>query len=175
MTTTSVHLRPLTKEDLAPRLAMINDEAVQRQTIGDRMEPTTQADLERWFEMVQADPFSEQWAVVTPAQGYVGDVDLHSIGVLGSEAWLSLMIGDPDLAEDAGFRRLVLERVVRYAFAEKGVAKVCVDLPSTDAVGAAALEALGFVRTDEMEMDVLTGVRTLTYELADRPGPQTQG
>src|SRR5690554_4134745 len=92
-----VRLRPLERSDLDRRLRWINDPEVQRMSIGVTTGGNEPEDLRAWFHLVSEDPFSEQWAIESPARPgeYAGDVDLHSISVRKGEAWLNLLFGEP--------------------------------------------------------------------------------
>lgn len=158
-----VTLRPLEREDLERRLEMVNDPEVQRMTIGMPVDQNTEFDVLSWYQMVSEDPHSEQWAILDAAGRYVGDVDLHSIRVFGNEAWISPMFGDPVCRTDEAVRTEVIRLIVEYAFEEKGVERVQIDIPDADAQGVAILSRLGFEQVEAFESDMFTGAQTLTF------------
>lgn len=160
----SVSLRPLEREDLTERIKMVNDPEVQRFTIGMPADENTEFDILSWYQMVSEDPYSEQWAIVCNGR-YIGDIDLHSIGVMGDEAWMSPMFGDPNTRENSDVQREAFRLIAEYAFQEKGVAALRIDIPDVDQVGIRALEELGFELEEAFEFDMFTGAQTLTYSV----------
>jgi len=162
LTGTFVDLRPLEEADLDRRLEMVNDPDVQRLYIGAVVDQNTRFDMESWFYSLKEDPFSEQWAIETKDGTYIGDIDLHSIHVIKGEAWISPMIGDLSLNENPAYRREAIQLIADYAFQERGVEKLLIDLPSTDKQGLELLRELGFVVTEETEFDFIHDVQTVT-------------
>lgn len=160
-----VTLRPLRRDDLAQRMDMVNDPEVQRLTIGMPVDRNTELDVLTWFQMVSEDPFSEQWAIVDGQGRYLGDIDLHSIGVMGDEAWISPMFGDPVAREDLAIRTEAIRLIAEYAFREKKVGTLRIDIPDADEVGIRVLDALGFRLDEAFEFDIFTGAQTLTYSV----------
>lgn len=160
-----VRLRPLERSDLPARLKMVNDPAVQRFSTGVRGDETSETDMYIWFDLYSEDPYSEQWAIVDHEGRFLGDMDLHSIGVMGNEAWLIPMFADESLWNDQSIRTEAMELILRYVFEQKGVDAVHIDVPSTDAVGIEILKALGFERTDAFELDVFNHVWQYTYSV----------
>lgn len=159
----SIYLRPLQRTDLPARLHMVNDPAVKLQMTGIVGDDTSEQSIYNWFQMYSTDPHSEQWAIVDGDDQYLGDIDLHSIGVLDNEAWMSPMFGAEKIRENKELRKEALYLITAYAFETKGVAKVQIDIPDVDTVGIEALEELGFVLVETFEMDFITGAQLLTY------------
>lgn len=160
-----VNLRPLSMDDLPARLEMVNNPEVQRVTVGCTVDQNTLNDLKAWLKLVSQDPFSMQWAVETKDGKYIGDIDLHSINVIRGEAWISPMIGDPDYMQNPAYRREAIALAAQYAFQEKNIERLAIDLPDVDEQGLHILDEMGFRRVEEMEFDMLTGVKTVTLEL----------
>lgn len=160
-----VRLRPLERSDLPERLRMVNDPVVKRLSTGVHADDTSETDMYIWFDMYSEDPYSEQWAIEDASRRYVGDFDLHSIGVMGNEAWISPLFGSEALWNDRELRLDAMRVILRYAFQEKGLDAVHIDVPDLDAVGIEVLEALGFERTDTYELDMFTGVELYTYSV----------
>ena len=160
-----VVLRPLGVQDLPSRLAMINDPQVQAMTLGLQVDPTTAEDLASWLELVTSDPYREQWAIETTAGVYIGDIDFHSINVVPGEAWMALMIGDEHYLENVVYRREAVTLLVAYALRSKGIQRLLVDIPDADQVGIEILLELGFEKIEEIEVDLFTGAKMVTFEL----------
>lgn len=160
-----VDLRPLRREDLAKRLEMANNPDVQRMTVGVLADESSKADMENWFFMMGHDPYSEQWAVLNKSGEYIGDIDFHSIHVMPGEAWISPMIGHPAAMKEAQYRREAIALIAAYAFSEKQVQKLCIDVPNTDQQGIDILTSLGFELTEETLFEIFTNTKILTYEL----------
>lgn len=158
-----IFLRPLKREDLEQRMDMVNDPEVQRLTIGMPADENTEFDVLSWFQMVSEDLHSEQWAVIDQGDKYLGDIDLHSIQVMGNEAWISPMFGDPGARTDKSVRSEAIRLIVDYAFREKGVEAVRIDIPDADEQGVEVLQQLGFSFEEGFEFDMFTGAQTLTY------------
>jgi hypothetical protein len=55
--------------------------------------------------------------------------------------------------------------IAAYAFREKSVDRLSIDLPDNDTQGIQLLTELGFRQEDEAGSDLLTGVETITMEL----------
>lgn len=168
-----VRLRPLTREDMPRRLAISNDPEVQKSVTGILADANTELDMLSWFQMISEDPMSEQWAVEGPGGEYIGDIDLHSIHMIPEEAWISPMFGPPAL-HDAGLRKEALLLILRYAFGEKGVRTVRIDIPDKDELGVQVLEELGFEKVEAFEMEMFTGAQMFTYAVTPetlRDGP----
>lgn len=134
-------------------------------TIGLKIDPNTEEDIESWLELVSQDPYSEQWSIDTRDGKYIGDIDIHSIHVVWGEAWISPMIGDLDYIADHEYRREAMVLVATYLFHKKGITRLLIDIPSIDRQGINIVQELGFQQVEEMELDVLTGVKTVTFEL----------
>lgn len=158
-------LRPLERGDLPRRLEMVNDPAVKRLMTGVSADDTSEMDMYIWFDLYSDDPFSEQWAILTETGTYIGDIDLHSIGVLGNEAWINPLFGSEAVWNDYELRLEVLAIVARYAFEEKGVDAVHIDIPDVDTVGIRILQELGFEETDTYDLDMFTGVQLHTFSV----------
>jgi RimJ/RimL family protein N-acetyltransferase len=159
-----VTLRPLREDDLSTRLRMVNTPEVQLTTIGIVIDHNTLEDMQAWYRLTSDDKYSEQWAIEADGK-YIGDIDLHSIHVLRGEAWISPMIGDLEYTDDPSYRQEAISLLLSYVFCEKGVERVSIDLPSIDAQGVRILANLGFRTVEEMDLDPLTGVKTMTMEL----------
>jgi len=159
---TFVDLRPLEESDLDRRLEMVNNEEVQKIYVGRPVDKNTKFDLESWFYSLKEDPFSEQWAIETKDGTYVGDIDLHSIHVIRGEAWISPMIGVPELNENPAYRREAIELIARYAFEKHAIERLQIDVPSTDRQGLDILKELGFVVIEETQFDFIHDVQTVT-------------
>jgi len=162
LTGTFVDLRPLEESDLDRRLEMVNNDEVQKIYIGRTVDKNTKFDLESWYHSLKEDPFSEQWAIDTKDGTYVGDIDLHSIHVIRGEAWISPMIGDLELNENPAYRREAIELIANYAFEEREVERLQIDVPSTDRQGLDILKELGFAVIEETEFDFIHDVQTVT-------------
>lgn len=159
-----VLLRPLQREDLERRIDMVNDPEVQRLTIGMPVDENTEFDVLSWFQLVSDDPHSEQWAIVDlAADEYIGDIDLHSIRVMGNEAWISPMFGTSKARSNKALRLEAIGLIVDYAFREKNVEAVRIDIPDADEQGIEILKELGFELEEAYEFDMFTGAQTLTY------------
>lgn len=156
-----VRLRPLREEDMARRVRWTNDPEIHRRTIGLEVDARTEEDLRRWFATLAADPRSEQWAIELPDAGYVGDLDLHGINPVAREAWVIPFLGDP-----AARRPEVLEDALRtlagYAFREKGIERIQVEVLDQDPETVDVLRAMGFRQVDAI--DNLNGTYSLIFE-----------
>lgn len=161
-----VRLRPLERSDLPERLRMVNDPVVKRLSTGVSADDTSELDMYVWFDMYSEDPYSEQWAIEDDAGRYVGDIDLHSIGVMGNEAWINSLFGSEALWSDRALRTDVMRVILQYAFRQKGVDAVHIDIPDLDTVGIAVLKELGFEQTDTYDLDMFTGVQLHTFSVS---------
>ncbi|MFO7265341.1 MAG: GNAT family N-acetyltransferase [Limnochordales bacterium] len=170
----NIRLRPLRREDLPRRLEMVNDPEVQRLWVGVPADQNTLEDLEMWFYLVSQGPPSEQWAIETADGRYVGDIDFHSIDEVQGEAWFSVLIGERELFGEA-FRRDVYVTFLRYAFGQRGLRRLRIQIADSDEVGVRVLEQLGFCVVDRAPFDIFEGVDELTMELdAERFSPPNQ-
>lgn len=160
-----MRLRPLERSDLSERLRMVNDPIVKRLSTGVAADDTSEIDMAIWFDMYSEDPYSEQWAIEDATGRYVGDIDLHSIGVMGNEAWLNILLGSEALWNDRTLRIDAMRVILRYTFEQKGVDAVHIDIPDLDVVGIDVLKELGFEQTDSYELDMFTGVQLHTYSV----------
>lgn len=157
-------LRPLAKEDMPARLEMVNDPEVQTLWVGVPADKNTLEDMESWFWMLGQGPASEQWAIETSDGRYVGDIDLHSVDDVRQEAWFTPMWGDP-ASRTAEARRDILQTFIRYAFEEKGLERLSIQIADSDPVGVELLQQLGFTITDRVQFDFLEDVDELTLQL----------
>lgn len=157
-------LRPLTMDDMPARVEMVNDPEAQTLWVGVPADKNTLEDMESWFWMLSQGPASEQWAIETSDGRYVGDIDLHSIDEIRQEAWFTPMWGDP-VCRTAEARHDILVTFIRYAFEEKGLRRLSIQIADSDPVGVELLQKLGFTIVDRVEFDFLEQVDELTLQL----------
>lgn len=153
-----VRLRPLRREDLPERLALEADPEVQLRTLGEETgEVSGLAGLEEWFSVLAGDPRSEQWAVEADDGTYIGDLDLHSIGLQPPgepcHAWLNAFFGRREywgrgLEEDAVRTLLV------HARRDLGVERISTEILETDSDLLRVLERVGFRLEERLEKAV---------------------
>lgn len=161
-----VDLRPLTYDDLTKRLVMVNDPDVQRQMTGVVGDETSEHSMYTWFKMYSEDPYSEQWAIVNKEGEYIGDIDLHSIGVLANEAWINPMFGTEEIRNSKTMRQDAIRLITDYAFQHKRVDTIHIDVPDIDTVSIEALKKLSFQQTDSYAADMFGEAKTLTFSLS---------
>ncbi|BAS25899.1 GNAT family N-acetyltransferase [Limnochorda pilosa] len=157
-----VRLRPLRVEDMTLRTLWSNDPETHRRTLGVEVDPRTEEDLRRWFATLAHDPRSEQWAIELPDAGYVGDLDLHGINPVAREAWVIPFVGEPrarrpEVLEDA------LRTLAGYAFREKELDRLQVEVLDQDPDTADVLRKMGFQHVDAI--DNMNGTHSLIFEI----------
>lgn len=170
-----VRLRPLREADLPERLVMNNDPDVQIRTVGEKVGASRLSDLQDWWRTLSADSHGQLWAVETRDGVYIGDLDLHSIGLqppgAPRHAWINPFFGRkeywiPELEKEACSLLLDYARDVLH------LQQVSMELLATEPL-VPILRSLGFVQTE-----CLTGgaggidVLTLTLDLRPPAGRQ---
>ncbi|MGE5482037.1 MAG: GNAT family N-acetyltransferase [Bacteroidota bacterium] len=163
-----VKLRPLRKEDLPARLAMNNDPEVQRVTVGDEVgEDSSLVDMQGWFDTLAADRHSEQWAVEAEDGTYIGDIDLHSIGMQPAgqprQAWLNPFFGHKDYWNQ-GLERQALAALIAHARDDLGIEKLSLEIMESDRALLEAVQELGFHLEERVE-GAVNGKDVLTFSL----------
>lgn len=169
-----VRLRLLREQDLPARLAMTNDPEVQVATLGMTVGERTPYDIRSWFRTLSEDPCSRQIAVEDESGRYVGDFDLHSINARRDEAWVEVMMGDPELRRRgpeavAAYLADGLRTLLAYAFGPLGLRRIMVECLSTNPVLKRVLDDMGF--EEKGQIDHMNGVLSHVVELtAERFG-----
>jgi len=163
-----VRLRPLAESDLKARLAMTNDPAVQRETLGITVGERTPYDIRSWFASLSRDPTSRQLAIEDEAGRYIGDIDLHSYNPAQREAWVEPLLGDPavrarGLDEVAAYLRDAVGTLAGWLFTHLGLQRLMAEVLSTNPTGLQALTGLGFRQAGQI--DHLNGVLSHILEL----------
>jgi len=163
-----VKLRPLRQEDLPARLAMSNDPEVQRRTLGDEIgEDSSLADMENWFKTLAADRHAELWAVETNDGIYIGDIDLHSIGMQPPgqprQAWINPFFGNKEYW-NRGLEKDALAAIITHARADLGIEKLSLEIMESDRAMVEAAQELGF-RLEERVEGAVNGKDVLTFSM----------
>ncbi|MBE3576471.1 MAG: GNAT family N-acetyltransferase [Limnochordales bacterium] len=163
-----VRLRPLRKEDLLVRLAMNNDPEVQRRTLGDEVgDDASLADMENWFHALSADQHAELWAVEADDGTYIGDIDLHSIGMQPPgqprQAWINPFFGNKQYW-NRGLEKDALAAIITHARADLGVEKLSLEIVESDRTLVEAVQELGFHLEERVEA-VVNGKDILVFSL----------
>ena len=119
-----VSLRPLRNDDLARRVAWLNDEETVRLFTGMKSDRAySYSDVERWRNGVETDAMTRVWAIETKDGRHIGDVDIHDINGLDGSARLTILIGDGK-CRDRGYGTDAVRAVLCYAFEEMRLSSV---------------------------------------------------
>lgn len=135
-----VTLRPLAREDAAMVLRWRNSDAVAGFALSDRrIAPEEHA---AWLDRVLAAQDSRHW-IIEAGSRPVGLVDVDDIDESSGTCRWGFYVAD------AGERRRgvgveALRQVLRWAFEERGLRKVCAEVLATNTAGLAVHRKLGF-------------------------------
>jgi len=142
-----VSLRPLRNDDLARRVAWLNDAETARLFTGlapDRAYAFSEA--ERWRHSIESDPMARAWAIEAKDGRHIGDVDLHDICRLDGSARLTILIGDAE-CRDQGYGTDAVKAVLCYAFEEMRLESVNLRVCDFNRRAVRCYEKCGFERT----------------------------
>lgn len=139
-----VYLRPLEKEDLPIIQAWNNDPEVRRLT--GEVRPTSQADIEAWYERARTDP-DRVWFVVALRENdrVIGEAGLLRIFPAWRTADLSLILGDKN-AWGQGYGREAILLLLDYAFGSLNLHRVAVGVVGFNERALRFYEQVGFRR-----------------------------
>lgn len=142
------HLRPLRDDDLPRRVEWLSDMETTRLFSGPN--PNRAYDTEeivKWRRNTESDPETLVWAVDTSDGQHIGDVDLHSIGVRGRSARLTILIGDKQF-QGRGIGTDVIRTILRYAFTCLDLAGVTLNVFNFNGRAIRCYEKCGFRRME---------------------------
>jgi RimJ/RimL family protein N-acetyltransferase len=140
-----VTLRPLRVEDVPLQTKWFLDPEVVRwlQLSEDPPELITVEAVRERFEMMEADPFTREWAIETKDGTTIGSIELVNIHGLQGRAEMHLVIGEKEYWS-GGYGSDAIRTLLRYAFEELDLRRVWLT-PDADNVRARrSFEKCGF-------------------------------
>lgn len=114
-----VVLRAINPGDLDRLLTWSNDPEGQL-GLGGWHFPTSETEMRRWFDRIDADPIARRFAVVAPDLGLIGSANLVDINWKDRNAFHGMLLGDPAV-RGKGYGHDTVMAIMRYAFDELGL------------------------------------------------------
>jgi RimJ/RimL family protein N-acetyltransferase len=138
-----VYLAPLDKANMATAIGWLADPEVNRFLLSGH-EPITLEEEARWYDEMTASANDHVFEVHVSEDGrYIGNVGLHKIDPRHRSGELGIVIGSkPD--QERGYGRDAMATLLRFAFGELGLHRVCLYCDPENERAARAYRAIGF-------------------------------
>ncbi|HWV39139.1 MAG TPA: GNAT family N-acetyltransferase [Vulgatibacter sp.] len=146
-----VFLRPVEREDLAERVAWINDEEIHDNLNFDV--PVSLAKTEKWFDRIQTDGSRRDFSVFTRDGRYIGFSGLVDIDPIARKAEMYAAIGIREYRR-GGYGTDVYRLLTNYGFVELGLERIYGYQLMHSAGSQRVVEKLGWTREGLLRQDV---------------------
>ncbi len=138
-----IELRPLDRNNAAQAISWLTDPEVNAYMLSGH-EPIQLEDELHWYDQMEASDTDVAYQIHVASDGrYIGNTGLHHIDRKHRGAELGIMIGSK-VDWGQGYGRDVLVTLLRHAFEDLALHRVCLRCHPDNARGLAAYRAVGF-------------------------------
>lgn len=149
ITTNSICLRPLEREDLPLRVKWLNDPEIYKTLLSDF--PVSLAKTEAWFNKVLFDNTKVNFSIIhKETNKVIGMTGLLQVDVKHSNAQLYITIGESNF-HGKRYPDEIIPAILEYSFFELNLNKIYLWTIPDNERGRAVYERNGFVKEAEME------------------------
>lgn len=135
-----VTLRAIERGDIPQLAEWINDERISG--MDEARFPVSLTEEEAWYERIVKDEGKQKLVIVNEEGEDVGLVSLHDIDRANQTAEIGCYV-DPEHRR-RGYSREALELLIRFAFEELNVRKICASILAFNEASRSLFESLGF-------------------------------